>query len=245
MGHERVCCGEGKEMSRRIFFVLFYCFNADAAVLEGYGNVQKCVYDQTSVGWVSCLLDSGILQPLGIEYVCAQETDSVVQEVTPAVDNHSVACYCRLLSPYLGGGYIKAYDFDEDAIVREEFRLDLCGTECWSRCNFLWIGYDCGMSLDDCMDEVESSFFYTNAELEEFLSKLFATEHLFEKVCEIGVSRLMTSVGYAFQLYAEKYTEPSLVVGYNDGKCYGKLKAGNASGTLNVNFNGAVYHLVD
>ncbi len=66
-----------------------------------------------------------------------------------------------------------------------------------------------------------------------------------ERLCEIGVGAIKTSTGLSFSLYAEKYTEPSLVVGYNDGKCYGKLEAGKATGTINFNYNGAVYHLVD
>ncbi len=235
----------------RKFGFCFLCmivslFDAKSApVLDGYGSVQKCVYDETSAGMVSCLLDSGVLQPLNIEYVCAQETDDVVQEVTPAVDNHSVSCYCRLLSPYVGAGYVKRYGFNEDLSIREESRLDYCKTDCHVFCRYLWVGYDCGMSVDDCMDDVGSGYFSTNVKIEEFLSKLFATEFLSEKVCEIGINRLVLSTGNAFQLYAEKYTEPSLVVGYNDGKCYGKLETGKTTGTINFNYNGTVYHLVD
>lgn len=66
-----------------------------------------------------------------------------------------------------------------------------------------------------------------------------------ERLCEIGVGAIKTSTGLSFSLYAEKYTEPSLVVGYNDGKCYGKLEAGKAAGAINFNYNGTVYHLVD
>ncbi len=66
-----------------------------------------------------------------------------------------------------------------------------------------------------------------------------------QRLCEIGVGTIKTSTGLSFALYAEKYTEPSLVVGYNGGKCYGKLEAGNAAGTLNFNYNGTLYHLVD
>lgn len=66
-----------------------------------------------------------------------------------------------------------------------------------------------------------------------------------ERLCEIGVGAIKTSTGLSFSLYAEKYTEPSLVVGYNDGKCYGKLEAGKATGSINFNYNDTVYHLVD
>ena len=66
-----------------------------------------------------------------------------------------------------------------------------------------------------------------------------------ERLCEIGVGAIKTSTGLSFSLYAEKYTEPSFVVWYNDGKCYGKLEAGKATGSINFNYNGTVYHLVD
>ncbi|MBP3397765.1 MAG: hypothetical protein J6K82_02440, partial [Alphaproteobacteria bacterium] len=64
-----------------------------------------------------------------------------------------------------------------------------------------------------------------------------------ETPCEIGISKLVTSKGVSFQLWAEKYTTPSLVVQYNDQKCYGKLEQGSASGTINVKIDGVVYHL--
>lgn len=71
------------------------------------------------------------------------------------------------------------------------------------------------------------------------------TEIVLETPCDIGINQIKTSTGLSFALYAEKYTEPSLVVGHNDGKCYGKLEPGNATGTINFNYNGTVYHLID
>lgn len=64
-------------------------------------------------------------------------------------------------------------------------------------------------------------------------------------LCDIGISRLMVSTGASFQLYAEKYTEPSLVVSHNDQKCYGKLEQGSVTGAINVKYNGVVYHTVE
>lgn len=71
------------------------------------------------------------------------------------------------------------------------------------------------------------------------------TEIVLETPCDIGISQIKTSAGLSVALYAEKYTEPSLAIGYNDGKCYGKLETGNATGTINFNYNGTIYHLVD
>ncbi|MBP3397530.1 MAG: hypothetical protein J6K82_01220 [Alphaproteobacteria bacterium] len=76
------------------------------------------------------------------------------------------------------------------------------------------------------------------------VSGIFCKAELFkEQLCEIGISKLMTSNGYSFQLYAEKYTEHALVVQYNDNKCYMKLVPGG--GELNIKFNDVVYHAVE
>ncbi len=45
-------------------------------------------------------------------------------------------------------------------------------------------------------------------------------------------------------LYNRKIGTPALCVQYNDRVCYGRLSAGNDTG-LNVNVNGAIYHLTD
>lgn len=66
-----------------------------------------------------------------------------------------------------------------------------------------------------------------------------------EVLCAIGISQIKISTGVSFALYAEKYTQPSLAIKYNDGICYGKLEQGNQSGTMNFNYNGTVYHLAN
>ena len=66
-----------------------------------------------------------------------------------------------------------------------------------------------------------------------------------EVLCTIGISQIKISTGGSFALYAEKYTQPSLAIKYNDGICYGKLEQGNQSGTMNFNYNGTVYHLAN
>ncbi len=66
-----------------------------------------------------------------------------------------------------------------------------------------------------------------------------------EVLCTIGISQIKTSTGLSFALYAEKKTQPSLAIKYNNGICYGKLESGSASSTINFNYNDAVYHLVN
>ena len=67
----------------------------------------------------------------------------------------------------------------------------------------------------------------------------------FQAPCYIDAGKLMLSTGASFMLYAEKYTHPYLAIKYKDDICYGKLEPGSASGTINLNYNGAVYHLAN
>lgn len=64
-------------------------------------------------------------------------------------------------------------------------------------------------------------------------------------LCGYGVAHAATctSTGISISLYAEPYTEPSLVVKVSSGQCYGKLEEGQSFDT--INFNGNIYHLVD
>lgn len=63
--------------------------------------------------------------------------------------------------------------------------------------------------------------------------------------CRAGVSSLRTSTGLSVPLYAEKETFPSLCVRYNNTMCYVDLEPGQASGAINIKYNGVVYHTVE
>ncbi len=63
--------------------------------------------------------------------------------------------------------------------------------------------------------------------------------------CAAGITTLRTGTGLSIPLWAERGTEPSLCVKYNDTVCYGNLEPGQAANTINVNYNGVVYHMVD
>lgn len=62
------------------------------------------------------------------------------------------------------------------------------------------------------------------------------------KPCTSGISRLRTSNGVSVPLFAEKSTLPSLAVKYNGITCFANFEPGTADGTLNVVFDGQVYH---
>ena len=63
--------------------------------------------------------------------------------------------------------------------------------------------------------------------------------------CAAGITTLRTGTGVSIPLWAERGTEPSLCVKYNDMVCYANLEVGQAAGAINVNYGDAVYHTVD
>ena len=89
---------------------------------------------------------------------------------------------------------------------------------------------------------------YTSyAEVDECKSDSVGLCWLVERLrdlCGAGVSSLKTSGGVSFPLYSDKLTSPSICIKYNDVICYVDLEAGKASGMINVEYNGVVYHAV-
>ncbi|MBO5739948.1 MAG: hypothetical protein J6R52_02690 [Alphaproteobacteria bacterium] len=158
-----------------------------------------------------------------------------------------VCIYCRMVYPYVGKYVMEPASLHEGKCSW----IDIYGGR--RACDHLFAdfsSYNCYQNPADaderCWDDLETALFADEEEEELLLPLLFLSEIILDEVpCELGISYFKTSTGLSFSLYAEKYTEPSLVVGYNDGKCYGKLEAGKATGTINFNYNGTVYHLVD
>lgn len=62
--------------------------------------------------------------------------------------------------------------------------------------------------------------------------------------CGAGITQIKTSAGVDFPLYATRSTTPSLCVNYNNTTCYVDLESGGATGAINVNYNGVVYHTI-
>ena len=58
------------------------------------------------------------------------------------------------------------------------------------------------------------------------------------------ITKLNTSGGLSFPLYADKSTSPSIHIKYNNMVCYVDLESGSATGAINVKYNGVVYHAV-
>lgn len=63
--------------------------------------------------------------------------------------------------------------------------------------------------------------------------------------CTAGVTTIRTGTGVVVPLWAEKSTQPSLCVKYNDMVCYADLEVGTATEAININYNGVIYHTVD
>ncbi|MBP3316213.1 MAG: hypothetical protein J6L70_01255 [Alphaproteobacteria bacterium] len=62
--------------------------------------------------------------------------------------------------------------------------------------------------------------------------------------CGAGITQMKTSAGVDFPIYATRQTNPSLSVRYNNTTCYMDLEQGKQSGTINLNYNGVVYHMI-
>lgn len=63
--------------------------------------------------------------------------------------------------------------------------------------------------------------------------------------CTAGVTTIRTGTGVVVPLWAEKSTQPSLCVKYNDMVCYANLEIGTATEAININYNDIIYHTVD
>lgn len=66
-----------------------------------------------------------------------------------------------------------------------------------------------------------------------------------KKPCAAGITMLRTGAGVSIPLWAERTTVPSLCVKYNDTICYGNMEQGQMADTINVIYNGVIYHMVD
>lgn len=62
-------------------------------------------------------------------------------------------------------------------------------------------------------------------------------------LCGAGVTQIKTNSGVVVSLYSNRVTTPSFCVQYNDTVCYADMVLGRASGTVNVKYGDAVYHL--
>lgn len=229
---------------RKIIWAFSLCLvvvPSRAATLQGFGDIERCwkvSYRDIPDGsrWAA---NCGGTVVSG-NWFCAQESGTLgdyAESLTAATAETEVHCWCYMTYPYAGIYVYGAKGID----------LEYCNAKygpCYHACAHIWIGEYCEEKGydSDCIAEGYNGLFSTEDEQERFLRGLFATE-IPENLCEIGISKLMVSTGDSFQLYAEQYTEPSLVVQYNDEKCYVKLESG--VGNLNINFNGEIYHAVE
>ena len=62
-------------------------------------------------------------------------------------------------------------------------------------------------------------------------------------VCGSGVTKLRTSGGLSFTLFAERVTTHALHISHNDKVCYAPLFSGQSAGAININVDGKIYHI--
>lgn len=236
---------------RKIIWAFSLCLvvmPSRAATLQGYGTVERC-FDVPDYSIPTCdgadymygmycyVVELGCNIRVKTEAVVSPMKTKFAQihdEITEPAIEYGNNVFCKMTYPY-EGLYVALYSLNDWS----DLAADL---DCASL--YLDNAYDCYQNRDgnDCGFDSYPGVFYTTEKQELFLSALFATE-IPEIPCTIGISNLMVSTGDAFRLWGEKYTEPSLVVQYNDEKCYVKLESG--VGNLNINFNGEIYHAVE
>jgi len=62
-------------------------------------------------------------------------------------------------------------------------------------------------------------------------------------LCNAGITKIHAG-GAHVPLFNERHTAPALVVGYAGRICYADLVTGYATGAININIGGAIYHTV-
>ena len=64
-------------------------------------------------------------------------------------------------------------------------------------------------------------------------------------LCAVGITKLNTSNGLSYNIYASKYTTPAINILYNNTVCYMNLESGNATDAINIQYGDMVYHVTD
>ena len=249
-----------------VFLLFVVCAGAPgwAAMLHGYGDVDGCykfpdesiptcdgsAYRDTWDGLNYCYVPSMKCNvPVLVEgFASYQQLEfSILYATITPIDlaeyngHRGPYIYCRMTQPYQGL-YVGQAEYPGVMPAQE---LTAC-YQLYYDAN----SYNCYQNPahadETCWDDFAFPAFWDADTQEAFLSSLFATEMPRENPCDIGISRLMVSTGASFQLYAEPYTEPSMVIQYNGGQCYGKLGVGLGVGTINIKTSdGTIYHMTE
>ncbi|MBQ0013136.1 MAG: hypothetical protein KBS86_01005 [Proteobacteria bacterium] len=72
-----------------------------------------------------------------------------------------------------------------------------------------------------------------------------STDSICTTYCGNGYTHLNTSTGLKYNIYSMRQTTPSLNIGTPENRCYINMTSGRASGAINMDYNGSVYHLTD
>ena len=66
-----------------------------------------------------------------------------------------------------------------------------------------------------------------------------------EPLCDAGITKLNTSNGLSYNIYAERHTTPSINLLRNNMVCYINLESGSATNAINIQHGNTVYHVTD
>lgn len=239
----------GKMWRALLFLFILFPFGALAECVS-VGAVTKCARLPESIGvqWLESEVSDTVYDSNGwggiynghmISGTGTNSGSGTEQETTCMIDWPFSAVGACLFNPMFdteNGNYNCANAIDAcDMGLDFDAATQLDGDECPD--GFYTVPYDvsCGDGLVDTADIP-----YCNVDTNgDFCLILLA------QPCTAGITTIRTGTGVSIPLWAEKSTSPSLCVKYNDTVCYGNLEPGQATGSININYEDQVYHLVD
>ena len=235
---------------RRVFVFLFVMFP-----FSGFANcvsadqVTKCARLPTEYDWNRPVFSGFVYGADGLSWSLVYDSKVVVSG-TSSGGGFMEDVACTISYPFKGN-YVVPF---EPSFSWADYAAQVCTDEVQATgligfsvvaldgdvCpdGFYTVPYeiDCGEGFVDVADV---------AHCDEDTSGDFCLMSLSAAPCAAGITMLRTGTGVVVPLWAEKVTSPSLCVKYNDNICYANLEAGQATGAINVNYDGVVYHLVD
>lgn len=157
----------------------------------------------------------------GVRYegvtICAAEQGVYLEKQNDIDLTPGNMCWCKITSPF-DGAYVFFAGYYHSGVVS-------CGVNCSCGGEEVMGPQGIGVSADEIMQ-------LHNALLNSQKKKLAACY-------------LKTSTGVSLPLYDVKSTSPALHVLRDGVLYYGNMELGRGTNTLNVNYNGAIYHLVE
>ena len=214
------------------------CGMAQGFYCPGDDGITPCPADTTD--WDSVLGDvSYSLGGIGTWDIDV-DPDDVIGD---PIDCHRYAFVSVPAGNYSYLGYYNGYDYSGNGAI------------CWEKANvgyYLigWYGV-CGKDALACTNAPAHAHYTTagtydnnDCEWECDCGYKKSPSNTCEPVasCAAGIGTLRVGSTSGFKIYAEKTTDPSLVIQYNNQNCYVCLGNGSGQNALNIRYGDATYH---